>query len=107
MLPDEADVPQVDAVQAMRGRMRRGASGAPGAAESRRLTLTGTVEQGVEGRSVVLLDSSGAPLADLVGRPVQDYRLGAEVRVRGRYLTGLSSAAQQGRPFEVETIEFA
>jgi hypothetical protein len=41
----------------------------------------------------------------LIGRSRGDNLFGVEVRVSGRFVPGLVSAAQQGRPFEVETIE--
>ncbi len=93
-----------DAVRRVRGRLNRaGRDDKSGA--GRRVWLTGTVEQGVEDRSVVLLDGAGAPLAQLHGWPREQFRFGAEVRVVGRFVPGLSSGAQQGRPFEVESIE--
>ncbi len=101
MQPDDTENAAMDLVQAMRDER----SGARGSAGGKRQTLTGRVEQGVEGRSVVLLDPNGAPLANLVGQSSLDVPFGGEVRVTGRYLVGLSSAAQQGRPFEVETVD--
>jgi hypothetical protein len=69
------------------------------------VTLAGTVEQGVESSSVVLLDEAGSPLAQLNGRPAADYPLGIRVEVTGRFVTGLRTTAQQGRPFRVEEMK--
>ncbi len=68
------------------------------------VTLAGTVEQGVESRSIVLLDEAGSPLAQLSGRPAAEYPLGLRVEVTGRFVTGLRTTAQQGRPFRVDEL---
>lgn len=68
------------------------------------VTLTGTVEQGVESTSVVLLDEAGSPLAQLGGAGAS-YPLGVRVEVTGRFVTGLRTTAQQGRPFRVEQLK--
>ena len=68
------------------------------------VTLTGTVEQGVESRSIVLLDDARSPLAQLSGRSAENYPFGARVQVTGRFVTGLRTTAQQGRPFRVDEL---
>lgn len=99
---NEPPSPTGEPIRSLRRRLARPATEA---AEAKRVTLLGIVEQGVEGRSVVLLDPEGSPLAQLLGRPAADYRFGDQVRVTGRFVTGLLSGVQQGRPFEVETVE--
>ena len=69
------------------------------------VTLAGTVEQGVESRSIVLFDDAGSPLAQLSGRPATEYPLGTRVQVPGRFVTGLRTTAQQGRPFRVDELK--
>lgn len=68
------------------------------------VTLTGWVGRGVEHGCVVLLDSTGTVLANLVGLPDRSPGFGTEVQVNGRFVTGMISFCQQGRPFRVTTI---
>lgn len=84
------------------GRLSRAANVRPESV----VTLTGTVEQGVESRSIVLLDGAGSPLAQLGGAgPGASYPLGARVEVTGRFVNGLRTTGQQGRPFRVDKLK--
>ena len=60
------------------------------------VTLAGTVELGVESRSIVLFDEAGSPLAQLSGRPATEYPVGTRVQVTGDQ--GSGTAPQQPAP---------
>lgn len=67
-------------------------------------TLTGTVTEGVESRCVVLIDDSGATVANLMGWDLQAHPFGSTVEVTGTYEEGLMTTCQQGRPFTVTGV---
>lgn len=67
-------------------------------------TLTGTVTEGVESRCVVLVDDSGATVANLMGWDLQAHPFGSTVEVTGTYEEGLMTTCQQGRPFTVTGV---
>ena len=71
----------------------------PGAAPSLTLTLTGTVEAGVEANCLLL----GGYL--LLGGDRGVVRPGARLTVTGRPEPGLMTTCQQGVPFHVESTE--
>jgi hypothetical protein len=66
-------------------------------------TLRGTVAEGVEARCVVLIDESGAVLANLQGLDLAAHPLGSLVQVTGIFMPDLMTTCQQGTPFEVRT----
>jgi hypothetical protein len=68
-------------------------------------SLRGVVRAGVEHNSLVLVDPQGQPLAQLMGGPTALLTDGRPVVVTGVFVTGLLTTAQQGRPFEVRTVE--
>jgi hypothetical protein len=59
------------------------------------------VRAGVERGAVVLLDSDGALLAQLMGGDPAVIADGLRVIVTGNFVAGLLTTAQQGRPFQV------
>ncbi|WP_420121099.1 hypothetical protein [Nakamurella sp.] len=67
-------------------------------------TLTGTVTEGVESRCVVLVDDTGATLANLMGWDLQAHPFGSTVQVTGTFEEGLMTTCQQGRPFTVTSV---
>lgn len=67
-------------------------------------TLTGTVTEGVESRCVLLVDDSGATLANLMGWDLQAHPFGSTVEVTGSFEEGLMTTCQQGRPFVVTSV---
>lgn len=75
----------------------------PGSA-SGTTTLVGTVTEGVENGCVVLVDDSGATVADLQGWDLAAHPVGSRVEVTGTYPEGLMTFCQQGRPFTATTV---
>jgi hypothetical protein len=67
--------------------------------------LTGTVEAGVESGCVVLADAGGGVLANLIGLDTSTTPLGSRVAVTGRFQQDLMTTCQQGRPFQVTSVE--
>jgi hypothetical protein len=67
-----------------------------------RLTLTGTVESGVEPSCLVLTDEKTGMRVNLTGGN-RLVRVGARVTVVGQIRTDLMSYCQQGQIFEVLT----
>lgn len=72
------------------------ASGKPGAGE---LTLSGTVEAGVEYGCLIL--NAGGSTYNLLGGDPAVVKVGARVNVRGRPDPGIITTCQQGTPFQV------
>ena len=66
--------------------------------------LVGHAEEGVEAGCVVLLDTAGRVLANLMGQPTSNYSFGTRVRVTGRFVKGVMTTCQQGQPFQVESM---
>lgn len=77
---------------------------APGTAEQ---TLTGRVQPGVESGCVVLVDDSGAVLANLIGFDPTGVDVSGPVDVTGSFNPDLMTFCQQGRPFEVTSVRAA
>ena len=69
----------------------------------KRQTLRGIVREGVERGAVVLLDDRGMLLAQLMGGDPAVLTDGARVEVTGAFRRDLSTTAQQGPPFQVES----
>ncbi len=67
-------------------------------------TLRGTVTEGVESACVVLVDASGAVLANLQGWDLTAHPLQSEVEVTGTFEPDLMTTCQQGTPFEAITV---
>jgi hypothetical protein len=91
--PEDLPVPPSD---------KRGTSGTPSGApgsKPARLTLTGTVQAGVEADCLLLQGYL------LVGGPRDLLRGGDRVTVTGRVQPDLMTTCQQGTPFVVETAE--
>ncbi len=65
------------------------------------VTLSGTLQSGVESGCVVLVDAEGAVLANLVDLDVSGAQIGADVEVTGSFNPDLMTTCQQGQPFEV------
>ncbi len=68
-----------------------------------RQVLSGTVRDGVERGVVVLLDDRGVLLAQLMGGDPAVLSEGARVEVTGVFRHDLSTTAQQGPPFRVDS----
>jgi hypothetical protein len=66
-------------------------------------TLRGTVTEGVESGCVVLVDDSGAVVANLQGWDLRSFPFETMVEVTGTFRTDLMTTCQQGTPFEVQT----
>ena len=66
-------------------------------------TLRGTVTEGVESGCVVLVDDSGAVVANLQGWDLRSYPFETMVEVTGTFQPDLMTICQQGTPFEVQT----
>ncbi len=64
--------------------------------------LRGTVRDGVERGSRVLLDDTGAVLAQLMGGPPGVLTEGSVVTVIGVFRRDLLTTVQQGAPFQVQ-----
>ncbi len=77
-----------------------GPAGADGKA-----VLTGTVEAGVEPGCVVLTDPGGAVLANLIGLDTSTTPPGSRVVVTGQFQQDLMTTCQQGKPFQVTSVE--
>jgi hypothetical protein len=67
--------------------------------------LTGTISDGVESGCVILKDASGAVLANLFGVDTAKVPIGSSVLVTGQFQTDLMTTCQQGKPFEVATVQ--
>lgn len=76
-------------------------SAAPGGSVT---TLQGTVTQGVESGCVVLVDASGAVLANLQGWDLQAHPFDSQVEVTGAFEPDMMTTCQQGTPFEASTV---
>lgn len=79
-----------------------GAPGSAGAGKS--TTLTGTIEAGVENGCFVLVDDSGAVLANLVDVDTVTAPAGSKVEVTGTFQDDLMTICQQGKPFAITAI---
>ena len=77
---------------------------APRRGEVGTVHLTGTVEQGVESGCIVLLDDSGAAIAQLMGIASSAFSYGSRMQVTGEYVPGFLTKCQQGRPFKVHSV---
>lgn len=53
---------------------------------------------------MVLVDDSGATVANLMGWDLQAHPFGSTVEVTGTYEEGLMTTCQQGRPFTVTGV---
>lgn len=67
-------------------------------------TVQGTVTRGVESGCVVLVDASGAVVANLQGWDLQAHPLDTQVEVTGTFEPDLMTTCQQGTPFEVTAV---
>jgi len=67
--------------------------------------LVGKLEAGVESGCVVLLDDSGAVLANLIGLDPATAPMGSSVEVNGRFEPDLLTTCQQGTPFAVASVQ--
>ncbi len=67
-------------------------------------TVQGTVTEGVEGGCVVLVDASGAVVANLQGWDLTAHPFESVVEVTGTFEPDLMTTCQQGTPFEVITV---
>jgi hypothetical protein len=76
-------------------------SAAPGGAVT---TLQGTVTEGVENGCVVLVDASGAVLANLQGWDLRAHPFDSQVEVTGAFEPDMMTTCQQGTPFEASTV---
>lgn len=65
------------------------------------LSVTGTVEAGVEAGCLLLRPKGDGPVYLLIGGDRTVLTAGSEVTVRGYAKPGLMSTCQQGTPFEV------
>lgn len=74
------------------------------AAPSRELTVTGTVEQGVEAGCIVLRTASGTTY-QLSGPLVSGLALDREATVRGSIDTAVATTCQQGPLLRVRAID--
>ena len=68
-------------------------------------TLTGTLQAGVESGCIVLVDTTGAVLANLIGLDPASAPVGSTVQVKGRFSPDLMTTCQQGEPFTVASVE--
>lgn len=67
-------------------------------------TVQGTVTAGVESGCVVLVDASGAVVANLQGWDLRAHPVNSQVEVTGTYEPDLMTTCQQGTPFEVTAV---
>lgn len=67
-------------------------------------TLKGTVQEGVENGCVVLVDDSGAVLANLQGWDLRAHPFDSQVEVTGAFETDMMTTCQQGTPFEATAV---
>lgn len=67
-------------------------------------TVQGTVTKGVENGCVVLVDASGAVVANLQGWDLQAHPFGSPVEVTGTFEPDLMTTCQQGTPFEASSV---
>ncbi len=65
-------------------------------------TLSGVVEDGVEGRCLILRDEGGVAY-QLLGADPAIVRPGARVVVTGHVATGIMTYCMQGKPFQVSS----
>ena len=68
-------------------------------------TLSGTMQAGVESGCIVLVDDTGAVLANLIGLDAASAPIGSTVEVKGRFSPDLMTTCQQGEPFTVASVE--
>lgn len=80
------------------------ASTSPATGRGATVTLTGTVEEGVESGCIVLLDDARNLIAQLLGPATSAYPFGSRVQVTGRFVEGLLTTCQQGPPFMVDAV---
>jgi hypothetical protein len=66
--------------------------------------LRGTVIEGVESGCIMLVDDTGAVLANLTGYDLHDYPIGSRIEVTGHYTPDLLTYCQQGQPFKVNSV---
>ncbi|HEY5881290.1 MAG TPA: hypothetical protein VIU11_20420 [Nakamurella sp.] len=66
-------------------------------------TLRGTVTEGVESGCIVLVDDSGAAVANLQGWDLQAHPFDSRVEVTGMFETDMMTTCQQGTPFQVQS----
>jgi len=76
---------------------------APGVGRSGPLTVTGSVEAGVEPSCLILKGKTGGSY-ELMGPLARQLRPEQTVRVTGHVVTGVASHCMQGRPFEITAI---
>lgn len=67
-------------------------------------TLRGTVTEGVENNCVVLVDDTGAAVANLQGWDLGAHPFNSEVEVTGTFEPDLMTTCQQGTPFEATAV---
>jgi len=67
-------------------------------------TVQGTVTAGVENGCVVLVDASGAVVANLQGWDLRAHPFSSQVEVTGTFEPDLMTTCQQGTPFEVTAV---
>lgn len=67
-------------------------------------TLNGTVQEGVENGCVVLVDASGAVVANLQGWDLQAHPIDSQVEVTGAFEPDMMTTCQQGTPFEASAV---
>ncbi|MET0965863.1 MAG: hypothetical protein ABWZ02_05670 [Nakamurella sp.] len=67
--------------------------------------LTGTISDGVESGCVILQDANGAVLANLFGVDTATVPVGSTVLVTGQFQQDIMTTCQQGKPFEVESVQ--
>lgn len=70
-------------------------------------TLTGRIHEGVESGCVVLVDDTGAVVANLIGFDPTGVDVSGTVEVTGSFNPDLMTFCQQGRPFEVTSVRAA
>ncbi len=76
-------------------------SSGPKPVAGERMTLVGTVEEGVEASCLILTDEKTKQLYNLTGGDKTIVKVGARVTVVGVVRTGMMSFCQQGRIFQV------
>lgn len=75
-----------------------------GASRTGVTTIRGTVTEGVEPGCIVLIDDSGAALANLQGWNLQAHPFDSVVTVTGVFQPDLMTTSQQGTPFDVRSV---
>ena len=66
--------------------------------------LRGTAIEGIESGCIVLVDDTGAVLANLTGYDLDAYPLGTRIEVTGNFTPDLITYCQQGPPFRVSSM---